>query len=57
MHETDLYMKISQFPASGFPQREQASMAWRQVSPPSRGTMSKNDDEEEKDDDAISTTT
>lgn len=45
---TNLYMKMSQSPARRFPQREQASMAWRQVSPPqSRSSMTKNEEEEE----------
>lgn len=44
---TNLYMKMSQSPARRFPQREHASMAWwRQVSlsPPSRGSMPKNEE-------------
>mgnify|MGYP003702906027 CR=1 FL=1 len=51
-------MKMSQFLVSGFRQREQASMAWpdRQASPPSSGSMSKNE-EEDDDADAISVTT
>jgi len=46
---TNLYMKMSQSPARRFPQREQASMAWRQVSlsPPSSGSMPKKEEEED----------
>lgn len=43
----NLYMKISRSPASLFPQREQASMAQRQVSPQSSGSIWKNEEEEE----------
>lgn len=56
MHGKNLYMKMSQFLENGFPQREQASMARQQVSPQSRGSMSKNEEEEADDDDDISTT-
>jgi hypothetical protein len=42
---TDLYMKMSWSSASSFPQREQASMAWRQISQQSSssGSISKNE--------------
>lgn len=45
--QTDLYMKMSQSPASRLPQREQASMAQRQVAPHSSGSISKNEEEED----------
>ena len=41
-------MKMSRSPARRFPQREQASMAQRQVSAHSSGSMAKNEEEEEE---------